>query len=65
MGNFFITMGIIAMIFLGMILITSIIENFGYICRFVKAVIEVIAERIFKAQTKYYTRKQRKYGAKW
>lgn len=49
MGDFLITMGIIATIILGMILITPIVENFGYICRFIKAVIEVIGERIFKA----------------
>ena len=60
MGDFLITMGIIATIFLGMIIITSIVENFGSICRFVKAVVEVIGEYIFKAQTAFFKAMQRK-----
>ena len=62
--NEIIIMGILDIIFLAMFLITAIIENFGAICRFVKAVIEVIGERIFNAQTKYYKRKQRKRSKK-
>lgn len=64
MGNFLITMGIIATIFLVMIVITSIVENFGSICRFVKAVVEVIGEYIFKAQTAYFKARQHKRSAR-
>ena len=64
MGDFLITMGIIATIFLGMIAITSIVENFGVICRFVKAVVEVIGERIFKAFTAIFKAMQRKRSAR-
>ena len=60
MGDFLITMGIIATIFLGMIVITSVVENFGSICRFVKAVVEVIGERIFKAFTAIFKTIQHK-----
>ena len=61
--NELIILGIISAIFTVMCLVTAIVENFGAICRFIKAVIEVIGEYIFKAQTKYYKwklRKQRK-----
>lgn len=63
--NELIIIGIIASIFTAMCLIAAIVENFGTICHLIKAVVEVTGEYIFKAQTKYYKRRQRKYGAKW
>ena len=62
--NELIIIGIVSMFFTVACLFAAIIENFGTICRFIKAVVEVIGERIFKAQTKYYKRKQRKRSKK-
>ena len=64
MGDFLITTGIIVTIFLGMIVISYIVENFSSICSFVKAVVEVIGERIFNALTAIFKAMQHKRSAR-
>ena len=58
--NALITIGIIAAALLAVIIIAAIVENFAAIVRFCRCVVEVIGERICKAQTAYYKRRQRK-----
>ena len=58
--NELIIIGIIAAVFAAVIIIAAIVENFAAIVRFCRCAVEVIAERIFKAQTAYYKRRQRK-----
>lgn len=58
--NELIIIGIIAAVFAAVIIIAAIVENFAAIVRFCRCVVEVIAVRIFKAQTAYYKRRQRK-----
>lgn len=58
--NELIILGIALTVLLTVILIDQIGEIFAFLMRFCRCVIEVIAERIFKAQTAYYRRRQRR-----
>ena len=64
MAGFVLIVGILASVFVTMCLISYVVENFGSICRFVKAVVEVIGERIFKAFTAIFKAIQHKRSAR-
>lgn len=58
--NELIILGIVIIAFLTAVLIDQIAENLSLLVRFCRCVIDVIIESIFKAQTAYYKRRQRK-----
>lgn len=64
MVDFALTVGILASVFVTMCFISAVVENFGSICRFVKAVVEVIVEYIFDEQTKFFKARQHKRSAR-